>query len=108
MSDLPEAVDRLETAMERLGRVIAEEAAWWAAGCPPRETDRQKDEGSIGRTIGRLRRSANLTQHDVAFALSISRAAVAQWETGRTDPPARRLPDIARLLNCNINQLFEG
>lgn len=37
MSDLPEAVDRLETAMERLGRVIAEEAAWWAAGCPPRD-----------------------------------------------------------------------
>ena len=91
-----EAVDRLTSALACL-RLVIEPARQGGA-----------DEGAIGKAIGRLRRAARMTQHDIAYALSISRGAVAQWETGRTDPPARRLPDLARLLNCNIQQLFEG
>jgi transcriptional regulator with XRE-family HTH domain len=63
---------------------------------------------AIGKSIARLRRLARLTQQDIAVSLSLTRGAVAQWEAGLSDPPARRLPALAQLLNCTIQQLFEG
>ena len=34
--DMTAAADRLESAVGRMLRVLAEETAWWAAGCPER------------------------------------------------------------------------
>jgi transcriptional regulator with XRE-family HTH domain len=62
---------------------------------------------AFGNTLRRLRRDVGLTQEDVADILELSRGAIAQWETGRSDPPARRLPDLAAILNTSIQKLFE-
>lgn len=53
------------------------------------------------------RKKANLTQAAVAEKFCISAASVSQWETGRNLPAAEKLPEIAALYNCSIDELFE-
>lgn len=53
------------------------------------------------------RRSAHLTQEEAARALNVSRTTVTMWETGTVNPTADKLPAIARLYGCTINDLFK-
>lgn len=52
------------------------------------------------------RKKAGLSQADVAEALGISSASVCQWETGKTMPDPRKLPKIAEILNCTVDELL--
>lgn len=65
-------------------------------------TKRTKLEGLQPR-----RKAAGLTQAEVAEALGIERATVGMWETGTSWPSARVLPDLAGLLCCSIDELYE-
>lgn len=53
------------------------------------------------------RLSANLTQEQLAKRLGVQRTTVTMWETGETMPRTDKLPEIAKILNCNIGDLFE-
>jgi len=53
-----------------------------------------------------LRESKNLTQEDIARVLGVGRTAVAMWETGKAMPTADKLPELARILGCTIDDLF--
>ena len=57
--------------------------------------------------IKKKRTEANLTQKDIADAFYVSQATVAKWETGETKPRADKLPDLAKILGCTIDELFE-
>lgn len=48
-----------------------------------------------------------LTQAEVAKALNVGQSAVAAWETGQALPRADKLIDIAKLLNCTIEELLK-
>ncbi|NLK71697.1 MAG: helix-turn-helix transcriptional regulator [Clostridiales bacterium] len=50
--------------------------------------------------------SKGLTQEELASALGISRTTVSMWEVGSALPRADRLPDIANLLGCTIDELI--
>ena len=52
------------------------------------------------------RKKAGLSQAAVAEKLGISSASVCQWETGKTVPDARKLPKIAELFNCTVDELL--
>lgn len=52
------------------------------------------------------RKKANMTQAAVAEEFGISAASVSQWETGRNLPAAEKLPEIAALYKCSIDELF--
>lgn len=52
------------------------------------------------------RKKAGLSQVEVAEELGVSSAAVCQWETGKTAPDSRRLPKIAELFSCTIDELL--
>lgn len=52
------------------------------------------------------RKNAGLSQADVAEALGVSAAAVCQWETGKTVPDSRKLPRIAEVFGCTIDELL--
>lgn len=54
----------------------------------------------------RARISAGLSVAQVMNALSVSDAAVYQWETGVTTPSTRRLPEIAKLYGVTIDELL--
>ena len=53
-----------------------------------------------------VRLSAGLTQEEAAKALNVSRTTVTMWETGTVNPTADKLPAIAKLYGCTINDLF--
>lgn len=52
--------------------------------------------------------AAGLTVQQVIKALGVSDAAVYMWETGQQRPRASRLPEIARLYGCTVDELLEG
>lgn len=55
-----------------------------------------------------LRDQAKLTQEDVAVKLNIDRSTIAKWETGEAMPRADKLPQLARVLGCTIDELFRS
>lgn len=52
------------------------------------------------------RMSAHLTQDEAAQALNVSRTTVTMWETGGANPTADKLPMIAKLYGCTIDDLY--
>lgn len=57
-------------------------------------------------SIKTVRESKNLTQQYIANELGISRTSVAMWESGEAMPRADKLPELARILGCTIDELF--
>lgn len=52
------------------------------------------------------RTHAGLRQEDIAAELGIDRSTVAKWEAGESLPRADKLPQLARLLNCTVDELL--
>lgn len=50
---------------------------------------------------------AGLSVSQVMDALKVSDAAVYQWETNVTRPSTKRLPEIAALYGCTIDELLK-
>ncbi len=53
-----------------------------------------------------LRRKKGLTQADLAVKLGVTQSLVAMWERGAVMPSAAKLPEIADMLGCTIDQLY--
>lgn len=68
---------------------------------------RLKHPYRIGDNIRRCRVRARLTQASVALSLGLQRAAIAQWETQRTNPTVAILPALASILEVEISELFK-
>ncbi len=54
----------------------------------------------------KCRKRAGLTQTETAEALGVAQGNISMWETGRTYPSAEKLPAIAKLFGCTIDELF--
>ena len=52
------------------------------------------------------RTNAGLSQAAVAEKMGISAASVCQWETGKSLPRADKLPEIAALYGCTVDELL--
>lgn len=53
-----------------------------------------------------LREKAGLSVRQVMEALNVSDAAVYFWETGANAPSTKKLPDIAKLYGCTVDELL--
>ena len=62
---------------------------------------------TVGENLKRLRLLNNLTQDEVAEALQISRQSISKWERDETLPVITFIVPLAKILNCNIVDLFE-
>ena len=62
---------------------------------------------TFGQNLKRLRLINNLTQDEVAEALQISRQSISKWERDETLPVITFIVPLAKILNCNIVDLFE-
>lgn len=49
---------------------------------------------------------AGLTARAVSIALDVSQVSIFAWENGTHMPEARRLPDIAKLYGCTVDDLL--
>lgn len=56
--------------------------------------------------ILQLRLRKQWTQEQVARKMGVQRASVCRWETGVALPRADKLPKLAALLNCSIDELL--
>ena len=56
--------------------------------------------------IRELRKAAGLTQTELGDNMGVSQTIVSDWENEVYLPKARQLPDLARVLNCEINDLY--
>lgn len=57
--------------------------------------------------IERQRKKSNITQSELAQMLGVSQANISQWETGEAFPRADKLPQLAEILGCKIDDLFD-
>lgn len=55
-----------------------------------------------------LRIKQNITQVELANVLGIKQSTLSDWENHKIAPKAERLPDIAKALNCTIDELFNS
>jgi transcriptional regulator with XRE-family HTH domain len=57
--------------------------------------------------LGELRRLKGVSQAEMAKALHVNQTAISQWERNVYYPSCDKLPEIAQLLGCTIDELFE-
>ena len=66
------------------------------------------DQEKIGRFIQEKRKEKKITQSDLAEKLNITDRAVSKWENGICLPDAGTMPELCKILNISINDLFSG
>lgn len=55
----------------------------------------------------KARQNAGLSVSEVKNTLSVSDAAVYQWETGVTMPTGKRLIELSKLYGCTVDDLLK-
>jgi len=59
-------------------------------------------------TLANARRRAGLLQREVAQAMGVSLGAVGMWDCGKNMPSAEKLPKLAKLYGCTVDELLAG
>lgn len=54
------------------------------------------------------REKKGLRQEDLAKELAVDRSTIAKWETGEAVPKTGRLPKLAEILCCSIEDLYNS
>lgn len=67
-----------------------------------------KAKTTLGEKIRSARKSAHLTQEQLAEKLFVSRQAVTKWEAGRGMPDLENLRQLSGLFNISIDSLLDG
>lgn len=57
--------------------------------------------------IRALRTKTIMSQTELSEKIGVSQQAVANWESGKASPRADKLPKLAEVLGCKIEDLFE-
>lgn len=60
----------------------------------------------MGLQLRKYREAAGLTMREAAQRLCVAGPSYCNWETGKTLPTADKLPAIAALFRCSIDELF--
>lgn len=66
------------------------------------------DQIKIGKFIGKKRKEKNITQSELAEKLNITDRAVSKWENGVCMPDVSTIPELCKILDITINDLFSG
>ena len=62
---------------------------------------------TLGENIREARRNCGLSQEQLAEKMSVSRSAIAKWETDKGLPDVGNLKVLARLLNVSVDHLLD-
>ena len=62
---------------------------------------------TLGAKIKEARRKCGLSQEQLAEKMSVSRSAIAKWETDKGLPDVGNLKVLARLLNVSVDHLLD-
>lgn len=61
---------------------------------------------TLAEKLNEARRQSGLSQEQLAEKLSVSRSAIAKWESGKGMPDVENLKAIAKLLNVSVDYLL--
>lgn len=64
------------------------------------------DMKQVSRKIVSLRKEKNLTQTELADMMGVSFQAVSNWERGNSMPDISKLPQLAELFGCSVDELL--
>jgi len=62
---------------------------------------------TFGEKLKNARKEAGLSQEQLAEKMSVSRSAIAKWETDKGMPDVNNLKAIAQLLNVSVDYLLD-
>lgn len=62
---------------------------------------------TFGEKLRDARKEAGLSQEQLAEKMSVSRSAIAKWETDKGMPDVNNLKTIAKLLNVSVDYLLD-
>lgn len=62
----------------------------------------------LGKRIRKARESAGLTQESIARSMGLTRAALAHWESGRSNPTYANLTVFAGLVGLSVAEIAGG
>jgi len=62
----------------------------------------------VGKKIVAMRKAMNMTQTELADKMDVSFQAVSNWERGNSMPDISKLPQLAALLGCTVDELLDG
>lgn len=63
-------------------------------------------EVTITKGLTYMRDRAKLKQRELADMLGVERSTIAKWESGAAFPRASQLPELAKALDCTIDELY--
>lgn len=66
------------------------------------------DQIRIGKFIKERRNLKNITQSSLASILGITDRAISKWENGICMPDVGTIPEICKILDITVNDLFSG
>ena len=58
-------------------------------------------------SIRAMRQAKGLAQWQLAEMIGVKQESITQWETGKTSPRFERLVDIAKALDCTVDDLIK-
>ena len=61
----------------------------------------------FGYNLKQLRKKCGFTQKEIADMLHISAQSVSKWESDEATPSIEYLPELAKILNCSIDDFFK-
>jgi len=67
----------------------------------------KSEQPAYGRYLSELRKSARLSQQQVAEALKVRQSTVATWERSSRPPKGDLLPNLASVLGVTIEDLLK-
>ena len=62
----------------------------------------------VSTSIKNLRKEKGLTQDQLAEALHVTRQAVSNWETGKTEPDIETLSQLAEFFEVDVEKIIYG
>ena len=66
------------------------------------------DQIKIGNFIRQKRKEKNITQNELSSKLNITNRAISKWENGICMPDSGIIPELCKILDITINDLFSG
>lgn len=62
----------------------------------------------VGKNIKKFRKERNMTQEELAEKMNVTRQAVSNWETAKTEPDVDTLTRLADVFEVSVEEMIYG